>query len=161
MPTGLWTSAPARATTADGSSSREHPPTSSPPGRPSPASTSRPTSAPDQFHFSGRRNPRSRRLELGERRLSLERIKGSTPVRQRDVEAVEFGCAIECPKKQLGVVDADAPGPRNLLRAFGHVLAHRESGRVFPTYWLIVALVALLGRVVDDEYFSEFAPLVV
>ena len=46
-PTGSSTSAPAPATTAAGSSSRAHPPTSSPPAPPSPASTSRPTSAPD------------------------------------------------------------------------------------------------------------------
>ena len=47
-PTGSSTSAPAPATTAAGSSSRAHPPTSSPPAPPSPASTSRPTSAPDR-----------------------------------------------------------------------------------------------------------------
>ena len=46
-PTGSSTSAPAPATTAAGSSSRAHPPTSSPPAPPSPASTSRPTSAPE------------------------------------------------------------------------------------------------------------------
>src|SRR3954454_16337824 len=46
-PTGSSTSAPAPATTAAGSSSRAPPPTSSPPAPPSPASTSRPTSAPD------------------------------------------------------------------------------------------------------------------
>ena len=39
---------PGAATTAAGSSSRAHPPTSSPPAPPSPASTSRPTSAPDR-----------------------------------------------------------------------------------------------------------------
>src|SRR5207302_502553 len=38
----------APATKAAGSSSRAHPPTSSPPAPPSPASTSRPTSAPDR-----------------------------------------------------------------------------------------------------------------
>src|SRR5687768_10794716 len=48
MPTGSSTSAPAPATTAAGSSSRAHPPTLPPPAPPSPASTSRPTSAPDQ-----------------------------------------------------------------------------------------------------------------
>ena len=42
-PTGSSTSAPAPATTAAGSSSRAHPPTSSPPAPPSPASTSRRT----------------------------------------------------------------------------------------------------------------------
>ena len=47
-PTGSSISAPAPATTAAGSSSRAHPPTSSPPAPPSPASTSRPTSAPDR-----------------------------------------------------------------------------------------------------------------
>ena len=47
-PTGSSTSAPAPATTAAGSSSRARPPTSSPPARRSPASTSRPTSAPDR-----------------------------------------------------------------------------------------------------------------
>ena len=47
-PTGSSTSAPAPATTAAGSSSRAPPPTSSPPAPPSPASTSRPTSAPDR-----------------------------------------------------------------------------------------------------------------
>ena len=49
-PTGSSTSAPAPAMTAAGSSSRAHPPTSSPPAPPSPASTSRPTSAPDRGH---------------------------------------------------------------------------------------------------------------
>jgi excinuclease UvrABC ATPase subunit len=39
---------PGAATTAAGSSSRAHPPTSSPPAPPSPASTSRPTSTPDR-----------------------------------------------------------------------------------------------------------------
>ena len=48
MPTGSSTSAPVPATTAAGSSSRANPPTSSPPAPPSPASTSRPTSAPDR-----------------------------------------------------------------------------------------------------------------
>ena len=47
-PTGSSTSAPAPATTAAGSSSRARPPTSSPPAPPSPASTSRPTSAPER-----------------------------------------------------------------------------------------------------------------
>lgn len=46
-PTGSSTSAPAPATTAADSSSRAPPPTSSQPAPPSPASTSRPTSAPD------------------------------------------------------------------------------------------------------------------
>src|SRR5215813_2208756 len=48
MPTGSSTSAPAPATTAAGSSSRAHLPTLSPPVPPSPASTSRPMSAPDR-----------------------------------------------------------------------------------------------------------------
>src|SRR6266478_9995900 len=48
MPTGSSTSAPVPATTAAGSSSRAPRPISSPPAPPSPASTSRPTSAPDQ-----------------------------------------------------------------------------------------------------------------
>src|SRR6476620_168188 len=47
-PTGSSTSVPARATTAAGSSSTARPPTSSPPDPLLPASTSRPTSAPDR-----------------------------------------------------------------------------------------------------------------
>ena len=47
-PTGSSTSGPAPATTAAGSSSRALPPSSSPPAPLSPASTSRPTSAPDR-----------------------------------------------------------------------------------------------------------------
>src|SRR5262245_7417262 len=47
MPTGSSTSARAPATTAAVSCSRAHRPTSSPPVPPSPASTWRPTSAPD------------------------------------------------------------------------------------------------------------------
>jgi excinuclease UvrABC ATPase subunit len=47
-PTGSSTWGPAPATTAAGSSSRAHPPTSSPPAPPSPASTWRRTSAPDR-----------------------------------------------------------------------------------------------------------------
>jgi excinuclease UvrABC ATPase subunit len=46
--TGSSTSDPGQATTAAGSSSREHPPTLSPPAPPSPASTWRPTSALDR-----------------------------------------------------------------------------------------------------------------
>src|SRR4029077_9450724 len=48
MPTGSSISVPAPVTTAAGSSSRAPPPTSSPPAPPSPASISRPTSAPDR-----------------------------------------------------------------------------------------------------------------
>src|SRR5919201_1418982 len=48
MPTGSSISARAPATTAVGSSSRALLPTSSPPAPPSPASTSRPTSAPER-----------------------------------------------------------------------------------------------------------------
>src|SRR5690349_12256366 len=61
---------PAPATTAAGSSSRAHPPTSSPPAPPSPVSTSRPTWAPD-------RGPRDHLREAGPG-LPKEPIKTGT-----------------------------------------------------------------------------------
>src|SRR4029077_17216551 len=91
-PTGSSTSAPAPDTTAVASSSRAHRRSSSPPARPSRASTSRPTSAPDRcrrgygeasdlmcFHWS-----RSVAVDVQERRVdahggSLRLIYGTIP----------------------------------------------------------------------------------